>query len=117
MDDLFILEGLDGGRLIDLPWHLAKFLSSGAKGTQMTSKIQGAHFIGRIARSLGLMTPNKLARVTISKGTSLTGVGKLIEYNICIPNGIGGGDLIPEIQGGASGAGGSQAGKEERKAL
>ena len=89
MEDLFLLEVMDGGNFIDVPFYVAKFFSNGAKGAQAKSKIQGAHLIGRLARNLGLMTPEKLALVTISKNTTLIGLSKLIEYNICRPNGLG----------------------------
>ncbi|GJS21237.1 hypothetical protein Tco_0449869 [Tanacetum coccineum] len=56
--------GIDGGELVDVPWHVAKFLCDKAKGVQKKSKIVGAHLIGRIARHLGLgqdeMVDNKM---------------------------------------------------------
>ena len=113
VDDLFLLEGMDGGNFIDVPWFMAKFFFDGAKGAQSKSRIQGAHLIGRLARNLGLMTPEKLAFVTSSRNTTfcfgkgehqtrnttLIGLSKLIEYNICRPNGVGGADLMPEGAG------------------
>ena len=108
VDDLFLLEGMDRGNFIDVPWYLAKFLSDGAKGAQAKSKIQGAHFIGRLARNLGLMTPEKLAWVTIDASTALIGLNKLFKCNICRPNGLGGADLMPEgAFGGSAGTSGS----------
>nr|GEX19977.1 hypothetical protein [Tanacetum cinerariifolium] len=42
--------------LVDVPWHVTKFLCDKAKGVQKNSKSVGAHLIRRIARSLGLMS-------------------------------------------------------------
>ncbi|GJV09732.1 hypothetical protein Tco_1351273, partial [Tanacetum coccineum] len=47
---------MDGGELVDVSWNVAKFLCNKAKGVQKRSKIAKAHLIGRIARSLGLMS-------------------------------------------------------------
>nr|GEX13461.1 retrovirus-related Pol polyprotein from transposon TNT 1-94 [Tanacetum cinerariifolium] len=57
MDDLFLLHSMDGGDRVDIPWHVAKFFTDNAKGYKKKSPIVGAHLIGRIARSYGLMTP------------------------------------------------------------
>ncbi|GJV81886.1 hypothetical protein Tco_1517756 [Tanacetum coccineum] len=54
--DLFFLNSMDGGELVDVSWNVAKFSCNKAKGVQKRSKIAGAHLIGRIARSLGLMS-------------------------------------------------------------
>ncbi|GJY61155.1 hypothetical protein Tco_0461812 [Tanacetum coccineum] len=54
--DLFYFRSMDGGELVDVPWHVAKFLYDNAKVVQKKSKIIGAHLIGRIARHLGLMS-------------------------------------------------------------
>ncbi|GJY44246.1 hypothetical protein Tco_0432459 [Tanacetum coccineum] len=54
--DLFYLHSMDGGELVDVPWHVAKFMCDKAKGVQKKSKIIGAHLIRRIARYFGLMS-------------------------------------------------------------
>ncbi|GKD88684.1 hypothetical protein Tco_1364191 [Tanacetum coccineum] len=56
LDDLFLLHSMDGGARVDVPWHVARFFTDKAKGYKKKSPIVGAHLIGRIARSYGLIT-------------------------------------------------------------
>ncbi|GJS50323.1 hypothetical protein Tco_0600444 [Tanacetum coccineum] len=53
LDDLFLLHSMDGGVSVDIPWHVAKFLSDKAKGSKSKSPIIGAHLIGNIASYYG----------------------------------------------------------------
>ncbi|GJW78624.1 hypothetical protein Tco_0140306 [Tanacetum coccineum] len=71
LDDLFLLHSMDKGVSIDVSWHVAKFFADKAKGYKKKSLIVGAHLIGRIARSFGLMTPGALRGVTLGPETSL----------------------------------------------
>ncbi|GJS23965.1 hypothetical protein Tco_0452597 [Tanacetum coccineum] len=68
---------MDGGELVDVPWHVAKFLYDNAKVVQKKSKIIGAHLIGRIARHLGLMSHAALRVVTRGQETQLLDLAKL----------------------------------------
>ncbi|GJZ94378.1 hypothetical protein Tco_0666581 [Tanacetum coccineum] len=54
LDDLFLLHSMDGGVMVDVPWHVAKFFTDKAKGYKKKSLIVGAHLNGRIARYNGL---------------------------------------------------------------
>ncbi|GKE89358.1 hypothetical protein Tco_1566833 [Tanacetum coccineum] len=54
LDDLFLLHNIDGEKMVDVPWTVAKFLSDKTKRYKKKSLIVGAHLIGRIARYNGL---------------------------------------------------------------
>ena len=69
--------------------------------------IQGAHFISRLARILGLMTPAALARVTIGASTMLIGIPKMVEYGVVTYNALLEPVLEPEVD--AAGEGPSHA--------
>lgn len=95
---IYMLQGMDGGDPIDVPWNLAKFISGGAKGFQKRkSCIQGAHLIGKLARGLGLMTPATLSIVTRGQECSMIGITKLCKFGICRLNGAGEVEMEPEI--------------------
>ncbi|GKC50018.1 hypothetical protein Tco_1072763, partial [Tanacetum coccineum] len=51
---------MDGGEMVDIPWHVARFLSDEAKGVQKKNKIMRAHLIGRIARHFKLVSTSAL---------------------------------------------------------
>ncbi|GKE39542.1 hypothetical protein Tco_1462947, partial [Tanacetum coccineum] len=70
---------MDGGELVDVPWHVAKFLCDKAKGAKKKSKFVGAHLIGRITMHLGLMSPIALGIVTRGQETQLLNLAKLGE--------------------------------------
>nr|GEW30871.1 hypothetical protein [Tanacetum cinerariifolium] len=87
--EIFMLvESINGGELVNVPWHVAKFLYDKAKGVQIKSKIVGAHLIRRIARHLGLMSPVTLRVVTRGQETQLLDVAKLGELGIVRFNGL-----------------------------
>ncbi|GKG12401.1 hypothetical protein Tco_0346638, partial [Tanacetum coccineum] len=56
---------MDRGARVDVPWHVAKFFTDKEKGYKKKSPIVGAHLIGKIARSYGLMTQRSLRSVTL----------------------------------------------------
>ncbi|GKC20332.1 hypothetical protein Tco_1022482, partial [Tanacetum coccineum] len=97
LDDLFLLHSMDGGARVDVPWHVARFFTDKAKGYKKKSPIVGAHLIGRIARSYGLMTPRSLRSVTLGPETSLLSVAKLMDFGICRYNGLGLGELVDDL--------------------
>lgn len=107
MEDIFLMHSMDGGDNIDIPWYLARFMTGRAKGAQEGNLIQGAHYISRLARSFGLMTPAALARVTIRADTTLIGIPKLVEYGVVTYDALREPILQPEVD--ADGAGPSQA--------
>ncbi|GKC22429.1 hypothetical protein Tco_1024579 [Tanacetum coccineum] len=76
LDDLFLLHSMDGGVSVDVPWHVAKFLSDKAKGSKRKSPIVGAHLIGKIASYYALMTLRALMNVTLGLETSSMSVAK-----------------------------------------
>ena len=82
IEDLFLMQSMDGGDFVDIPWYLAKFMTGKAKGAQQGSFIQGAHFIGTLARSFGLMSAAALAKVNRTAETSSIGIAKLDEFGI-----------------------------------
>ncbi|GJT24064.1 hypothetical protein Tco_0894001 [Tanacetum coccineum] len=85
---------MDGGDLVDVPWHVAKFLCNKAKGAKKKSKIVGAHLIGKIARHLGLMSPTALGIVTTGQETQLLNLVKLGELGIIRFNSVGQAEII-----------------------
>ncbi|GJU05277.1 zinc finger, CCHC-type containing protein [Tanacetum coccineum] len=82
---------------VDVPWHIAKFLSDKAKGSKRKSPIMGAHLIGKIASYYGLMTLEALINVTLGPETSSMSVAKLVDLGICSYNGMGIGEMVVEI--------------------
>ncbi|GJU30734.1 hypothetical protein Tco_1174323 [Tanacetum coccineum] len=88
LDDLFLLHIMDGGVSVDVPWHVAKFLSDKAKGSKKKSPIVGAHLIGKIASYYGLMTLGALMNVTLGPKTSSMSVAKLVDLGIYMYNGL-----------------------------
>ncbi|GKD71524.1 hypothetical protein Tco_1325614, partial [Tanacetum coccineum] len=50
----FVVWFIDGEKMVDVPYTVAKFLSEKAKGYKKKSLIVGSHLIGRIARYNGL---------------------------------------------------------------
>ncbi|GJZ16105.1 hypothetical protein Tco_0551782 [Tanacetum coccineum] len=96
LEDLFFLHSMDGGDLVDVPWNVAKFFTNKSKGAKTKSMIVGAHLIGRIARSYGLMTNAHLRNVTIGQGTMLLNIIKLVEMGICRYNRLGYGELMDD---------------------
>ncbi|GJR18951.1 hypothetical protein Tco_0967478 [Tanacetum coccineum] len=97
LDDLFLLHSMDGGARVDVPWHVAKFFTDKAKGYKKKSLIVGAHLIGKIARSYGLMTQRSLRSVTLGPKTSLLSVAKLVDFGICRYNGLGLGKIVDNL--------------------
>ncbi|GJW03274.1 hypothetical protein Tco_1562130 [Tanacetum coccineum] len=97
MDDLFLLHSMDGGARVDVPWHVANFFTNKAKGYKKKSLIIGAHLIGKIARSYGLMTQRSLRSVTLGPKTSLLSVAKLVDMGICRYNGLGYGEMVDDL--------------------
>ncbi|GJZ66424.1 hypothetical protein Tco_0623120 [Tanacetum coccineum] len=97
LDDLFLLHSMDGGVSVDVPWHVAKFLSDKAKGSKRKSPIVGAHLIGKIASYYALMTLRALMNVTLGLETSSMSVAKLVDLGICRYNGLGIGEMVAEI--------------------
>ncbi|GJV12808.1 hypothetical protein Tco_1354349 [Tanacetum coccineum] len=97
VDDLFLLHSMDGGVSVDIPWHVAKFLSDKAKGSKRKSLIVRAHLIGRIASYYELITLGAFVNVTVGPETSSMGVAKLVDLGICRYNGLGIGELLAEI--------------------
>ncbi|GJR79986.1 hypothetical protein Tco_0150771 [Tanacetum coccineum] len=96
LEDLFFLHSMDGREMVDVPWNVAKFLSDKAKGYKKKSMIVGAHLIGRIVRSYGLMSPFSLRVITLGLGTSLLNTIKLVELGICKYNALGIGELVDD---------------------
>nr|GEU92144.1 hypothetical protein [Tanacetum cinerariifolium] len=96
LDDLFLLNR-DGGARVDVPWHVDKFFTKKEKGYKKKSPIVGAHLIGRIARSYGLMTTGSLRSLNLGQETSLLNVAKLVDLGICRYNGLGYGELVNDI--------------------
>lgn len=117
VEDLFLRHGIDGGEFVDIPWYLARFMTGRAKGAQQSSMIQGAHFVGRLARSLGLMSQGALSLVHRTAEMSLIGITKLDEFGIITYNPLSEPILRPVMRRasgeGSSQAGGSQAGAED----
>ncbi|GJY25702.1 hypothetical protein Tco_0400428 [Tanacetum coccineum] len=97
LDDLFLLHSMDGGAKVDVPWHVAKFFTNKAKGYKKKSPIVGAHLIGKIARSYGLMTHRSLRSVTLGPKTSLLSVVKLVDMGICRYNRLGYGEMVDDL--------------------
>ncbi|GKF60767.1 hypothetical protein Tco_0177553, partial [Tanacetum coccineum] len=97
LDDLFLLHSMDGGVSVDVPWHVAKFLSDKAKGSKRKSPIVGAHLIGKIASYYGLKTLVALMNVTLGPETSSMSVAKLVDLGICRYNGLGIGEMVVDI--------------------
>nr|GFA21463.1 hypothetical protein [Tanacetum cinerariifolium] len=97
LDDLFLLHSMDGGARVDVLWHVAKFFTNKTKGYKKKSLIIGAHLIGRIARSYGLMTLRSLRNVTLGQETSLLNVAKMVDLGIYRYNGLGYGELVNDI--------------------
>ncbi|GJU87190.1 hypothetical protein Tco_1294736 [Tanacetum coccineum] len=93
LGDLFLLHSMDGGVRVDVPWHVAKFFTE----YKNKSPIVGAHLIGRVARSFGLMTQGSLRSVTLGPETSLLNVAKLVDLGICRYNGLGYSELVDDI--------------------
>ncbi|GKF07601.1 hypothetical protein Tco_0041825 [Tanacetum coccineum] len=94
LQDLFFLHSMDGGEMVDVPWNVAKFLSDKAKGYKKKIMIVGAHFIGRIAWSYGLMSPAYMMIVTLGQETLLLNTTKLVDLDICKFNALGMGELV-----------------------
>ncbi|GJV58618.1 hypothetical protein Tco_1464718 [Tanacetum coccineum] len=88
---------MDGGVSVDVPWHVAKFLSDKAKGSKRKSPIVRAHFIGKIASYYGLMSLGALMNVTLGPETSYMSVAKLVDLGIFGYNGLGIGEMVAEI--------------------
>ncbi|GKD23077.1 hypothetical protein Tco_1224780, partial [Tanacetum coccineum] len=97
LDDIFLLDSMDRGVGIDVPWHVAKFLCHKAKGSKRKRPIMGAHLIGRIASYYGLMTLGSLMNVTLGPETSSMSVAKLVDLGVCRYNGLGISEMIAEI--------------------
>ncbi|GJS83069.1 hypothetical protein Tco_0749610 [Tanacetum coccineum] len=97
LDDLFLLHSMDGGVSVDIPWHVAKFLSDKAKGSKRKSPIVGAHLIRKIASYYGLMTLGALMNVTLGPETSSMSVAKLVDLGICRYNDLGIGEMVAKI--------------------
>ncbi|GJR84144.1 hypothetical protein Tco_0154929 [Tanacetum coccineum] len=97
LDDLFLLHSMDGGARVEVPWHVAKIFTDKAKGYKKKSPIVGAHLIGKIARSYGLMTQRSLRSVTLGPETSLLSVAKLVDLGICSYNGLGLGEMVDDL--------------------
>ncbi|GKE90785.1 hypothetical protein Tco_1571880, partial [Tanacetum coccineum] len=97
LDDLFMLHSMDEGVSVDVPWHVAKFLSDKAKGSKRKSLIMGAHLIGKITSYYGLMTLGALMNVTLGPETSSMSVAKLVDLGICRYNSLGIGEMVAEI--------------------
>ncbi|GJY90328.1 hypothetical protein Tco_0505524 [Tanacetum coccineum] len=88
---------MDGGERVDVPWTMAKFIFDKAKGYKKKSLIVGAHLIGRIARSYGLMALAYMRIVTLGQETSLINVVKIVDLGICrYNNGLGLGELVDD---------------------
>ncbi|GJY03845.1 hypothetical protein Tco_0369785 [Tanacetum coccineum] len=117
LDDLFLLHSMDGGVRVDVPWHVAKFLTNKAKGYKKKSLIVGAHLIGRIARSYELMTPRSLRSVTLGPETSLLNVAKLVDLGICRYNRSGYGELVNDIPDNGEDEGVSDAGDDDEEGV
>ncbi|GJW92805.1 hypothetical protein Tco_0172477, partial [Tanacetum coccineum] len=88
---------MDGGARVDVPWHVAKFFTDKEKGYKKKSLIVGAHLIGKISRSYGLMIQRSLRSVTLGLETSLLSVEKLVNLGICRYNGLGLGDMVDDL--------------------
>ncbi|GKG10421.1 hypothetical protein Tco_0341821 [Tanacetum coccineum] len=86
-----------GGARVDVSWHVAKVFTDQAKGYKKKSLFVGAHFIGRIAWSYGLMTLGSLRSVTLGPETLLFSVAKLVDLGIYRYNGLGYGELVNDI--------------------
>ncbi|GKA81218.1 hypothetical protein Tco_0787910 [Tanacetum coccineum] len=99
--DLFYLHNMDGGELVDLPWHVARFLSDKAKGIQKKSKIKRAHLIRRIARHFRLMSTAALRLVTRGQETTLYDVVKFSELGIVRFNGLAQAEIVDEMLDGS----------------
>ncbi|GKD74697.1 hypothetical protein Tco_1332979, partial [Tanacetum coccineum] len=84
------------GEMVDVPWTMAKFLFDKEKGYKKKSLIVGAHLIGRIARSYGLMALAYMRIVTLRQETSLINVVKIVDLGICRYNGLGYGELVDD---------------------
>ncbi|GJR36439.1 hypothetical protein Tco_1212123 [Tanacetum coccineum] len=95
--DLFYLHSMDGRELVDIPWHVARFLSEEAKGVQKKNKIMGTYLIGRIARHFGLMSTSALRLVTRGQKITLLGVVKLGDLGIVRFNGLRQVEIVDEI--------------------
>ncbi|GJV60379.1 hypothetical protein Tco_1466479 [Tanacetum coccineum] len=95
--DFFYLQSMDGGKLLDVPWHVAKFMSDKAKVFQKKSKIVGAHLIGRLARHFGLISDMALSVVTRGNDTTLYDVVKLCNIRIVRFNGLGQAKMVDPI--------------------
>ena len=101
--DIYLLLSMDRGEIVDVPWHLAKFMSGGAKGFQKKRIfIHGAHLIGRLARNLGLMRPTALSIVTRGQETDLISIVKLVKFRIYRINRAGEAEMEPAISGDGS---------------
>ncbi|GJU37136.1 hypothetical protein Tco_1185490 [Tanacetum coccineum] len=96
LDDLFLLHNIDEGEMVDVPWTMAKFLFDKEKGYKKKSLIVGAHLIGRIAKSYGLIALAYMRIVTLGQETSLINVAKLVDLGICTYNGLGYGELVDD---------------------
>ncbi|GKB20704.1 hypothetical protein Tco_0854627, partial [Tanacetum coccineum] len=58
--------------------------------------IVGAHLIGKIARSYGLMAQTYMRIVTLRQETLLLNMGKLVDLGICRYNELGLGELVDD---------------------
>ncbi|GJX82728.1 hypothetical protein Tco_0332209 [Tanacetum coccineum] len=94
LDGLILLNSMDGGVSVDVPWHVAKFLCNKEKGSKRKSPIMGAHLIGRIASYYGLLTLGSLMNVTLGPETSSMSLAKLVNLGICRYNGLGIGEMV-----------------------
>nr|GEW59787.1 hypothetical protein [Tanacetum cinerariifolium] len=88
---------MDGRIRVDVPWHVDKFFTDKAKGYKKKSPIMGAHLIGRIARSYGLITQGSLRNDTLGPEILLLNVAKLVDLGIYRYNGLGYDDLVDDI--------------------
>ncbi|GJT29228.1 hypothetical protein Tco_0909503 [Tanacetum coccineum] len=117
LDDLFLLHSMDGGVRVDVPWHVGKFFIDKAKGYKKKSLIVGAHLIGRIARSYGLITQGSLRSATLRLETSLLNVAKLVDLGICRYNGLGYGELVDDIPDNDEDEGAVDAGDDDAEGV
>ncbi|GJT21358.1 hypothetical protein Tco_0891295 [Tanacetum coccineum] len=93
--------------------HNAKFFTDQAKGYKKKSLFVGAHFIGRIAWSYGLMTLGSLRSVTLGPETLLFSVAKLVDLGIFRYNGLGYGELVNDIPDIGEDEGAADAGDDD----
>ncbi|GKD55985.1 hypothetical protein Tco_1289372, partial [Tanacetum coccineum] len=70
------------------------FCQTKLRDIKKKSMIVGAHLIGRIARSYGLMSSSSLRAITLYPGTSLLNTIKLVELGICKYNALGMAELL-----------------------